>query len=46
VDIKYRGYVVAPPSMHPDGEIYKSNGREEIMRIPAQLLERMMSNEV
>jgi hypothetical protein len=45
VDIKYRGYVVAPPSMHPNGFIYKSNGKE-MMKIPAQLLERMKSNEV
>ena len=46
VDIKYRGYVVAPPSMHPEGHIYKSNGREEVRQIPQELLERMISNEI
>lgn len=37
IDIKYRGYVVAPPSMHPDGQIYKSNN-VEICDVPDLLL--------
>ena len=40
VDIKYRGYVVAPPSMHPDGDIYRSNGKS-VMDIPDYLLKEI-----
>ena len=30
IDVKYRGYVVAPPSVHPTGKVYESNGLEPI----------------
>jgi hypothetical protein len=30
IDIKYKGYVVAPPSVHPTGKVYESNGLEPI----------------
>lgn len=30
IDIKYKGYVVAPPSVHPTGKVYESNNHEPI----------------
>ncbi len=30
IDVKYKGYVVAPPSIHPSSKVYESNGVEPI----------------
>lgn len=40
VDIKYRGYVVAPPSLHPNGKEYTCN-YQEISPVPAGLLKEI-----
>ena len=40
VDIKYRGYVLAPPSLHPSGASYESNN-QQIIDIPDYLLKEI-----
>jgi len=39
VDIKYNGYVVASPSIHPNGKSYVWNQREPI-NLPAGIIQR------
>ena len=38
IDIKYNGYVVAPPSLHPDGVQYKIINYMEPIPFPTKLL--------
>ena len=45
IDIKYRGYVLAPPSIHPDGGRYEwlsSPFDTEVAELPAAWLEAMV----
>ena len=37
IDIKYNGYVVAPPSIHPDGIAYREMDSMEPIELPAGL---------
>jgi putative DNA primase/helicase len=39
IDIKHKGYVVLPPSIHPSGYVYKVEDDVEPVEIPQQLLE-------
>jgi len=39
IDVKYKGYVVAAPSIHPNGSIYQVVNDIDPIDLPAELLE-------
>jgi hypothetical protein len=42
IDIKYNGYVLAPPSIHPDRVAYRLLDDIDPVPLPGHLLERIM----
>lgn len=42
IDVKYNGYVLAPPSIHPDRVAYRLLDDREPIGLPQRLLERIM----
>jgi len=41
VDIKWDGYVVAPPSMHPDGRPYVTEEQRPMAHLPVEIFEAL-----
>jgi hypothetical protein len=42
IDIKHKGYVVLPPSIHPNGTVYEVINNVDPVELPAEL-EKVMT---